>query len=115
MPTVLNVAKDSLVMHDEVFAPCAAVHVIKNDDEAIAVANNIQFGLGGSVWTKNLERGEKIARKIDAGAVFVNSIVKSDPRMPFGGIKKSGIGRELGTFGLREFVNVKTINIYELK
>ena len=113
MPTVLNVTKDSPVMHDEVFAPCAAVHIIKTDDEAVAVANDIPFGLGGSVWTKNLERGEKLARSIEAGAVFVNSIVKSDPRMPFGGIKKSGIGRELGKFGLHEFVNVKTINVYQ--
>jgi len=112
-PTVLTkVTKDSPVMHEEVFAPCAAVYIVKNDDEAIAVANTSEFGLGGSVWTKNVARGEKLARQIEAGAVFVNSIVKSDPRMPFGGVKKSGIGRELGKFGLREFVNVKSVNVY---
>ena len=83
--------------------------VLSDEEEAIAVANDSEFGLGGSVWTENLARGEAIARKIETGAVFVNGLVKSDPRLPFGGIKKSGYGRELSEFGIREFVNIKTI------
>jgi succinate-semialdehyde dehydrogenase/glutarate-semialdehyde dehydrogenase len=82
---------------------------VKDEEEAIAVANDSEFGLGGSVWTENRERGEAVARRIETGAVFVNGLVKSDPRLPFGGIKKSGYGRELGEFGIREFVNIKTI------
>ncbi|MCK4414619.1 MAG: NAD-dependent succinate-semialdehyde dehydrogenase [Candidatus Eisenbacteria sp.] len=101
------------VMSEEVFGPIAPVIVVADEAEAIAVANQTPFGLGGSVWTRDLERGLRLARRIEAGTVFVNSIVKSDPRMPFGGIKKSGIGRELYKYGLREFVNIKGINIYE--
>ncbi len=81
-------------------------------DEAVRVANASDFGLGGSVWTQDRERGEAIARRLACGSVFVNSIVKSDPRMPFGGVKQSGWGRELAWFGLREFTNVKGLNIY---
>jgi succinate-semialdehyde dehydrogenase/glutarate-semialdehyde dehydrogenase len=77
------------------------------------VANASEFGLGGSIWTRDLERGVRVARRIEAGTLFVNSFVKSDPRMPFGGVKKSGIGRELSKYGLREFVNVKGINVYQ--
>ncbi|HLC74776.1 MAG TPA: NAD-dependent succinate-semialdehyde dehydrogenase [Candidatus Nanoarchaeia archaeon] len=114
LPTVIKHApRDAAVVDEEVFAPCAPVIVFRNDDEAIAIANDTVFGLGGSVWTKDVVKGERIARQIDAGTVFVNSIVKSDPRMPFGGIKKSGIGRELSHYGLKEFVNVKGINVYE--
>ena len=114
MPTVIKHApRDAAVVDEEVFAPCAPVIVFRNDDEAIAIANDTVFGLGGSVWTKDVVKGERIARQIDAGTVFVNSVVKSDPRMPFGGIKKSGIGRELSHYGLKEFVNVKGINVYE--
>ena len=114
LPTVIKHApRDAAVVDEEVFAPCAPVIVFRNDDEAIAIANDTVFGLGGSVWTKDVVKGERIARQIDAGTVFVNSVVKSDPRMPFGGIKKSGIGRELSHYGLKEFVNVKGINVYE--
>jgi succinate-semialdehyde dehydrogenase/glutarate-semialdehyde dehydrogenase len=113
-PTVLtDVTPDMPVASEEVFGPIAPVLTVKDEDEAIAVANSTEFGLGGSVWTKDLERGLRVARRIEAGTVFVNSIVKSDPRMPFGGIKRSGLGRELSKYGLREFVNVKGINIYE--
>ena len=113
-PTVVtDVTPDMPLAQEEVFGPVAPIMVVKDEGEAINVANSTQFGLGGSVWTKDLERGLRVARRIEAGTVFVNSIVKSDPRMPFGGIKKSGIGRELSKYGLREFVNIKGINIYE--
>ncbi len=112
-PTVIsNVKKSMRIAKEEVFGPVATVIVVKNDKEFVKVANNSEFGLGTSVWTSDIEHGERLAREIQTGAVFVNSIVKSDPRMPFGGIKKSGIGRELSHYGLKEFVNVKSINIY---
>ena len=82
---------------------------MKSEEDAIAVANDSEFGLGGSVWTRDIVRGEKVARKLETGAVFVNGLMKSDPRLPFGGIKKSGYGRELASYGIKEFVNIKTI------
>lgn len=113
-PTVLaNITKEMKVVNEEVFGPVAPVIVVKSDDEAVEIANNTPFGLGGSVWTKDLKRGERIARQIEAGSVFVNSIVKSDPRMPFGGTKESGLGRELSHWGLREFVNIKGLSVYK--
>ncbi len=113
-PTVLtNTNFVMKVLTEEVFAPVAPIISVKTEEEAIHIANSTEFGLGGSVWTKDLEKGERIARQVEAGAVFVNNITKSDPRMPFGGIKKSGIGRELSKFGLKEFVNIKGLNIYE--
>ena len=115
-PTILtNITKEMKVAQEEVFGPVASIIVVHNDYEAIDIANNTPFGLGGSVWTKDLERGEHIARQIEAGRVFVNSIVKSDPRMPFGGIKESGLGRELSHWALREFVNIKGLSVYEHK
>ncbi len=113
-PTVVTkITPEMPIACEEVFGPIAPVIVVKDEDEAIEVANNSEFGLGGSIWTRDLDRGVRLARRLEAGAVFVNSIVKSDPRMPFGGVKKSGIGRELSKYGLREFVNVKGINVYE--
>jgi succinate-semialdehyde dehydrogenase/glutarate-semialdehyde dehydrogenase len=82
---------------------------VNSEEEAIAVANDSEFGLGGCVWTRDLVRGEKVARQVETGAMFVNGMTKSDPRLPFGGTKKSGYGRELGTHGIKEFVNIKTI------
>ena len=112
-PTVLkNVKSNMKVVTEEVFGPVAPVIVVSNEEEALSVANNSEYGLGAAVWTKNTENGLKIAKRIEAGGVFINSIVKSDPRMPFGGVKKSGIGRELSKYGLKEFVNVKGINVY---
>ena len=113
-PTVItNVTPDMKVAVEEVFGPVAPVIVVKDETEAIQVANSSEFGLGGSVWTRDLARGERVAREIESGTVFVNCITKSDPRMPFGGVKKSGLGRELAKFGLKEFVNIKGLNIYE--
>jgi succinate-semialdehyde dehydrogenase / glutarate-semialdehyde dehydrogenase len=113
-PTVVtDVTPQMRLADEEVFGPIAPVIVVKDAEEAIAVANASQFGLGGSVWTRDLARGEAIARRVESGTLFVNSFTKSDPRMPFGGIKNSGLGRELSHFGLKEFVNVKGINVYD--
>ncbi|MFO7609649.1 MAG: NAD-dependent succinate-semialdehyde dehydrogenase [Candidatus Krumholzibacteriia bacterium] len=113
-PTVVTgVTPDMRLATEEVFGPIAPVLVVAGEDEAVALANASEFGLGGSVWTRDLERGRRIARRIESGAVFVNHFTKSDPRMPFGGVKKSGLGRELSRFGLYEFVNIKGVNVYE--
>ncbi len=115
-PTVVtDTTGDMRVVREEVFGPIAPIIVVKDEDEAVRVANDSEFGLGGSVWTADVERGEKVARRLEVGTAFVNSFVKSDPRMPFGGVKTSGLGRELGRFGLHEFVNIKGINVYEQK
>jgi succinate-semialdehyde dehydrogenase/glutarate-semialdehyde dehydrogenase len=94
---------------EEVFGPVAVVIRAGNEAAAVAIANASRFGLGGSVWTRDPERGEAVARRLACGAAFVNTVVKSDPRLPFGGIKASGYGRELSRHGLREFVNAKTV------
>ncbi len=115
-PTVLTNVTDNMdVVKEEMFGPVAPIIVVKSDEEALTIANKTNFGLGGSVWTKDLKRGEAIARRLEAGSVFVNSIVKSDPRMPFGGIKESGLGRELSHWALREFANIKGLSVYEHK
>jgi succinate-semialdehyde dehydrogenase/glutarate-semialdehyde dehydrogenase len=112
-PTVVSgVTPDMKLAGEEVFGPVAPVLVVDGEDEAVRLANDSEFGLGGSVWTRDLERGERLARRVESGTLFVNSFTKSDPRMPFGGIKKSGLGRELSKYGLREFVNVKGISVY---
>ena len=97
---------------EEIFGPVALVIGAKDTEDAIRIANDSPFGLGAAVFTKNGSVGEEIARtQLNAGSCFVNSLVKSDPRLPFGGINQSGYGRELGQFGIREFVNVKTVYI----
>src|SRR5262249_8159025 len=96
----------------ELFGPVAAIVPVKDEPAAVAAANDSVFGLGPGIITRNLERGEHIAAEmIDSGSVFVNEPVRSDPRLPFGGIKESGYGRELSAYGIKEFVNIKTIVI----
>lgn len=114
-PALLDLVMPGMPAFDEeTFGPLAAVITVKNDDEAIAFANNSRYGLGASVWTKDIEKGEHLARQIESGSVFINSLMKSDPRLPFGGVKKSGYGRELSKMGLHEFVNAKSISIAEV-
>ncbi len=109
-PTILADVKRGMPVYDEeVFGPVAAVIRVRDAEEAIAVANDTPYGLGASLWTADLTLAKKIARRLEAGAVFVNGMVKSDPRLPFGGIKRSGYGRELSSYGLKEFVNIKTV------
>ncbi len=112
-PTVLsNVSKGMPVYDEETFGPVAAIITVADEDEAVRVANDSPFGLGAAVFTRDLKRGESLAReKLEAGSCFVNDFVRSDARLPFGGIKQSGYGRELSSFGIREFVNVKTVYI----
>jgi succinate-semialdehyde dehydrogenase/glutarate-semialdehyde dehydrogenase len=99
------------VMTEEVFGPVAPIIAVSSDDEAIALANASKYGLGASLWTRDLRKAEALARRLDAGFVAINDMVKSDPRLPFGGIKKSGVGRELSQYGLKEFTNIKTVVI----
>jgi acyl-CoA reductase-like NAD-dependent aldehyde dehydrogenase len=114
-PTIIsNVNHRMALLKEEVFGPAAPIIIANNEEEAISEANNSEFGLGASVWTNNFERGMRIAREIQSGVVRVNEMVRSDPRLPFGGIKLSGIGRELSEFGTREFVNVKSIVIKDI-
>ena len=112
-PTVLSNVKKGMPAYDEeLFGPVAAIINSKDETEAIKIANDTIFGLGAAVFTSDMKRGEKIAKeKLQAGCCFVNAFVKSDPRLPFGGIKESGYGRELSAFGIKEFVNIKTIYI----
>jgi succinate-semialdehyde dehydrogenase/glutarate-semialdehyde dehydrogenase len=109
-PTILtNVSLDMPVLAEEVFGPVAAVVRARDVDHAVALANETEFGLGASIWTQDVERAKTLARRIEAGSVFVNALVASDPRLPFGGVKRSGYGRELGEFGILEFTNIQTI------
>jgi len=112
-PTILvNVSRGMPAYHEELFGPVASVIKVKDEAEAIKTANDTVFGLGAAVFTKDVKRGEEIARnKIEAGSCFVNAFVKSDPRLPFGGVKESGFGRELSLYGIKEFVNIKTVYI----
>ncbi|HDZ59150.1 MAG TPA: aldehyde dehydrogenase family protein, partial [Ignavibacteriales bacterium] len=112
-PTVLVDVKKGMPAYDEeLFGPVAAIIKAEDETGAVRIANDTIFGLGAAVFTKDVKRGERIAKEeLKAGACFVNSFVKSDPRLPFGGIKKSGYGRELSVFGIREFVNIKTVYV----
>jgi len=112
-PTVLTEVKKGMAAYDdELFGPVAGIITVKDEAEAISVANDSIFGLGAAVFTGDKERGERIAaEELDAGCCFVNSFVKSDPRLPFGGIKESGYGRELSHYGMKEFVNIKTVYV----
>lgn len=109
-PTILtNITEKMPVFKEETFGPVAAVITAKNDEEIAEIANNSLFGLGCSIWTEDLQKGEALGREIEAGAIFINGLVKSDPRLPFGGMKNSGYGRELSNYGIKEFCNIKTI------
>jgi succinate-semialdehyde dehydrogenase/glutarate-semialdehyde dehydrogenase len=104
-----NVKKGMPAFDQELFGPVASVIKVNSEEEAIAVANDTKFGLGASLWTSNIEKAKEFASKIDSGSVFINGMVKSDPRLPFGGVKLSGYGRELSHYGIKEFVNIKTV------
>lgn len=108
---VTNVTPDMKLLGEEVFGPILPIVVAGDEDEIVRIANATEYGLGASVWSRDLGRAEAMARRIVAGCVAVNDMVKSDPRLPFGGVKKSGVGRELSHYGLKEFTNVKTIMI----
>lgn len=105
---VIGVTPDMPVWKEETFGPVLPILIVENEEEAIQAANRSRFGLGAVLWTQDLDKARSIIPRLEAGAVFVNGMVKSDPRLPFGGIKKSGLGRELGEYGIKSFVNVKT-------
>ena len=114
-PTIVSNVKHSMkIVREEVFGPAAPIIVVNNEEEAVAEANNSEFGLGASIWTNNLERGIRLARQIQSGIVSINEMVRSDPRLPFGGTKLSGIGRELSEFGIKEFVNIKSVVVKDI-
>jgi acyl-CoA reductase-like NAD-dependent aldehyde dehydrogenase len=114
-PTIVsNVRHNMKIVIEEVFGPAAPIIVVNNEEEAVAEANNSEFGLGASIWTNNLERGMRLARQIQSGIVSINEMVRSDPRLPFGGTKLSGIGRELSEFGIKEFVNIKSVVVKDI-
>jgi succinate-semialdehyde dehydrogenase/glutarate-semialdehyde dehydrogenase len=111
-PTVLTDVRPGMPAYDEeLFGPVAAIIGAKHEEDAVRIANDTMFGLGAAVFTTDAARGERIARQLEAGATFVNASVASDPRLPFGGIKESGYGRELGSYGIKEFVNAKTVYV----
>ena len=104
-----NVQPGMPAYHEEIFGPVAVFFKVENADKAIEIANDSDFGLGGSVWSQDLEMARNVAHQIESGAVYINQFMYSDPHVPFGGIKKSGYGRELSHTGIREFTNQKTV------
>ena len=113
-PTILkNIKSDMRIATEETFGPVAPITVVENESEAVKLANESEFGLGASIWTKDLAKADKMSRRIDSGIVSVNNVVISDPRIPFGGIKHSGFGRELSRYGMLEFVNLKSVRFYD--
>ena len=115
-PTVLtNVRPGMPAYNEETFGPVAAVIRATNAEEALSIANDTDYGLGSNIWTSDVERGKKIAERVEAGLVFINGMVASDARLPFGGVKRSGYGRELGDYGIKEFTNVQTVWVGPVK
>ena len=113
-PTILKKVLPKMeIVQEEVFGPVAPIIVTNDEKEAIKVANDSKFGLGASIWTQDLEKAEKLSAMMESGIVTVNNMVVSDPRVPFGGVKKSGFGRELSRYGMLEFVNIKSIRLYD--
>jgi succinate-semialdehyde dehydrogenase/glutarate-semialdehyde dehydrogenase/succinyl-CoA reductase len=113
-PTIMkNVSPKMDIATEEVFGPLAPVITVENEKDAMKVANDSKYGLGASIWTQDLEKAEILSRAIESGIVTINNVVVSDPRVPFGGIKKSGFGRELSRYGMLEFVNVKSVRFYD--
>jgi acyl-CoA reductase-like NAD-dependent aldehyde dehydrogenase len=113
-PTIITkVSPKMRIAQEETFGPVAPITVVENETEAMNLANDSQYGLGASIWTQNLDKAENLTRIVEAGVVTVNNVVASDPRVPFGGVKKSGFGRELSRYGMLEFVNIKSIRYYD--
>jgi succinate-semialdehyde dehydrogenase/glutarate-semialdehyde dehydrogenase len=109
-PTVLDGVRDDMpAFRQETFGPVAAVIRARDAEHAVRLANDTEYGLGAALWTRDIQGAKDLARRIEAGSVFINGMVASDPRLPFGGIKRSGYGRELGTYGIKEFVNIQTV------
>src|ERR671925_2042571 len=113
-PTVLkNVSPKMQIAQEEVFGPVAPIIVAGDEVEAIELANDSEYGLGASIWTQDLDKAERLSSGVESGIVSVNNVVASDPRVPFGGVKKSGFGRELSRYGMLEFVNIKSVRFYD--
>ena len=113
-PTIMsNIKPNMRIFKEETFGPVAPITIVEDEREAIKLANDIEFGLGASIWTRDLAKADKMSRRIESGIVSVNNVVLSDPRIPFGGIKKSGFGRELSRYGMLEFVNIKSVRFYD--
>ncbi|MGD9673408.1 MAG: NAD-dependent succinate-semialdehyde dehydrogenase [Candidatus Nitrosocosmicus sp.] len=113
-PTILSkVTPKMQITKEEVFGPVAPIIAAETDEDAVRIANDTEYGLGASIWTKNLDAAERLSKLVQSGIVSVNNVVASDPRIPFGGIKKSGYGRELSRYGMLEFVNIKSVRLYD--
>ena len=113
-PTIIkDVSSKMRIATEEVFGPIAPIITVDDEQEAMKIANDSIYGLGASIWTQNLDKAEKLSRIVESGIVTVNNVVISDPRVPFGGIKNSGFGRELSRYGMLEFVNVKSVRFYD--
>ena len=113
-PTILTgISPDMQIAREETFGPVAPITIVEDEEEAVRLANDIEFGLGASIWTGDLAKADRLSRRIESGIVSVNNVVLSDPRIPFGGIKHSGFGRELSRYGMLEFVNIKSVRFYD--
>ncbi|MFN2435432.1 MAG: aldehyde dehydrogenase family protein, partial [Nitrososphaeraceae archaeon] len=113
-PTIMkNVSPTMRIASEEVFGPIAPVIIVENEYEAMNIANSSKYGLGASLWTQDFDKAEKFSKALESGIVTVNNVVISDPRVPFGGIKNSGFGRELSRYGMLEFANIKSVRFYD--